>query len=369
MMPKVEPMPGLDGLRAVACLMVFAVHFGQKTQLQGRWGSFDLARLLDNGNTGVALFFALSAFLLGLPFWQSMRQHQPQPDAARFYLLRLARVAPAYYLCMAALVLGNRQWEEEGWLRDVLLHALFVANIDASTTLSINPPFWTLAVEVQFYLLLPGLFLLLRSSDVKRAAWACLVGAVLSYGAHAGLTSAGVLPEMVTTYSLLAHLPHFLMGLATGAWWSLRGQGRGVGPVGSCWVPAVLLVLVLATPLDDLLQWPHARYNLPIVPALLCWLIVLAAQPGAGRRGLASAPLRVLGALSFGIYLVHLPVLNLLARTFPLFGLDPQRDWALYGATGLVTSVVLASLSYGLVERPVRRAVRRLAAAEGSSAP
>lgn len=365
-MPKVEPMPGLDGLRAVACLMVFAVHFGQKTQLQGRWGPFDLARLLDNGNTGVALFFALSAFLLGLPFWQSMRQRQPQPGAARFYLLRLARVAPAYYLCMAALVLGNRLWEEEGWLRDVLLHALFVANVDAGTTLSINPPFWTMAVEVQFYLLLPGLFLLLRGSDVNRAAWACLAAAVLAYAAHAGLERAGVLPKVLTTYSLLAHLPHFLMGLATGAWWTLRGPGGGLGRVRSCWVPALLLVLVLATPLDDWLRWPYARYNLPIVPALLCWLILLAAQPGAGRCGLASAPLRVLGTLSFGIYLVHLPVLNLLARAFPSLGFDPQQDWALYGATSLVASVVLAAVSYGLVERPVRQAVRRLAVAQGS---
>jgi len=47
---------GLDGLRALACLAVFGVHFQQAVSLQGNIGPFDLARFLENGNTGVALF-------------------------------------------------------------------------------------------------------------------------------------------------------------------------------------------------------------------------------------------------------------------------------------------------------------------------
>lgn len=64
----------LDGLRGIACLMVFAVHFGQLSRLQGSFGYFELGRLLENGNSGAALFFALSGFHLSLPYWQAQIQ-------------------------------------------------------------------------------------------------------------------------------------------------------------------------------------------------------------------------------------------------------------------------------------------------------
>jgi len=64
---------GLDGLRALAALAVFGVHFQQITGVAGRVGPFDVQTLLANGNTGVCLFFVLSGFLLSLPFWFGRR--------------------------------------------------------------------------------------------------------------------------------------------------------------------------------------------------------------------------------------------------------------------------------------------------------
>lgn len=355
-------MPGLDGLRALACLMVFLVHFGQKTALQGHWGPFDLARLLANGNTGVALFFSLSGFLLSLPHWSSMRDAQPLPGVSRFYLLRLARVAPAFYGCLAALVVGNQLWLEVGWQRDVGLHGLFLFNLTEHTTLSINPAFWTMAVEVQFYLLMPWLFRLLRGSDVRRAAIANAVLAALAYLAHATLVELAVLPTVVTTYSLLAHLPHFLMGVATAGLLSARrtapeGGGDRHGLLGLA--ATLLLLVILGTPLGDWLQLPYGRYHLPVVPALLCLLIVLAAQRRPGWRLLETRPLQAIGTVSYGIYLCHLPVLNVVARQLPALGLDPRQHWALYGLSSLALTLAVATLSYLVVERRVLRAARR----------
>ena len=63
-----EYLPGLHGLRALAALLVFGVHFNQIVQLDYDIGPFSLYRLLANGNHAVSLFFTLSGFLLSLPF-------------------------------------------------------------------------------------------------------------------------------------------------------------------------------------------------------------------------------------------------------------------------------------------------------------
>lgn len=356
-----QHMPGLDGLRALACLMVFAVHFGQKSALTATWGPFDLGRLLDSGNTGVALFFILSGFLLSLPYWDALARVQPWPGVGRFYALRLARIAPAFYLCLVAMVVGNKLWLEDGWVTDLVLHAAFLANATEATTLSINPPFWTMAVEVQFYLLMPWLFSLVRGADRRRAVVALLVLALFCYGAYAAFARLAPLPPAMTTYSLAAHLPHFLLGMATaGALQAHRGQAadkpasRGV--LAAVWG---LLLVILSTPLADVLQLPHGRYNLPVVPVLLCLVVALSAKPAAGTRLVDMRLVRALGTVSYGVYLFHLPVLNVVARTMTTHQIDPQQRWLVFGLGSLLITLVAAALSHLLVERPVLRLVRR----------
>lgn len=361
--PAPDRLPALDGLRALACLMVFAVHFGQISQVQGQWGPFDLHRLLDNGNTGVALFFTLSAFLLSTPFWQAMRHQRAWPGLGAYWAMRLARVLPAYYLSLLALVVANRLWRQDDAALNLLLHLGLAFNLSEAHAMRINPPFWTLAVEVQFYLLLPGLMWLLKGSDLRRAAMVLVVLAALAYGLHALVAGLALLPPLVSTYSLLAHLPHFLLGVATAAWCcaapapSPGMQGRRrllMGLVG------MALLLVLATPLDEWLRLPHGRYNLPWVPAGLCLLVALAARSGPASGGvLASRPLQALGSLSYAVYLFHLPVMHLAERLMPRLGLSAQADWALFGGVTLAVSLLLAALSWVCLERPVLSAVRR----------
>lgn len=361
--PEQPRLPALDGLRALACLMVFAVHFGQITRLQGQWGVFDLRRLLDNGNTGVALFFTLSAFLLSTPYWLAMRHQRDWPPLGNYWLMRLARVLPAYYLCLLALVVANRLWRQDDAALNLLLHAGFVFNLSEAHAMRINPPFWTLAVELQFYLLLPGLMGLLKGSDPRRAAWVLVLLAALVYALHAVVMGLSLLPPLVGTYSLLAHLPHFLLGMATAAW-CCTAPAPPAGESGRrrllMGLVGLMLLLVLSTPLDNWLSLPHGRYNLPVVPAALCVLVALAARAGPAAGGvLAGRPLRALGAVSYAVYLFHLPVMHLTERLMPRVGLSAQADWALFGAMTLAATLLLAALSWLCVERPVLRTARR----------
>ncbi len=115
---------GLDGLRALACLAVFGVHFQQITGMTGQLGPFEFERFLLNGNTGVSLFFALSGFLLSLPFWRGDLGVPGRPWLARYIRSRVGRILPPYYLCLTVLVIHQRHWASHDELLDTLSHYL-----------------------------------------------------------------------------------------------------------------------------------------------------------------------------------------------------------------------------------------------------
>lgn len=360
--PKLR-IPGLDGLRGLACLLVFGVHFGQLSRLGGSAGVLDLGQWLANGNTGVALFFSLSGYVLSLPYWRAMQRTLPWPSASGFYRDRAARILPAYFACLLGLVLLNRHWQKAGGPYDLLLHLLLVFNFDHSTTLSINPPFWTLAVEAQFYALLPLLMLALRQAGRRTATAALLAIGLAVYTVYALVASARPGQESAAlTYSLLAHAPHFLLGCIAAAWWPAPPAG---GSPRHTWVwdglallALAALPLILATPLDSWLQVPHGRYNLPYVALLCCALIVAVPRSRVGRLLFETWPLRALGTISYGVYLYHLPLQHVTARLMPRWGWQPGEQWPLFLAISLAASVLAAALSYRLLESPLRRALR-----------
>jgi peptidoglycan/LPS O-acetylase OafA/YrhL len=150
----------LDGLRAIACLSVLFFHF--------RWLSSQNISVFPTkgplayvtafflfGNAGVILFFLLSGFLLFLPFAKAlMFEESKWPSVRRFYLRRIFRILPAYYFSLILIVLFTHpeflhlaQW------RVILKFLTFLMNYGPAQ--QINGVFWTLAVEFQFYLLLP----------------------------------------------------------------------------------------------------------------------------------------------------------------------------------------------------------------------
>ncbi len=374
---------GLDGLRGLAALAVFGVHFNQVAQFDHRVGPFDSYRLLANGEGGVALFFILSGLLLGLPFWSATGAGAPGRFDLRTYVLRrLARVVPAYFLALTVLVVIEGLWRiPTGWW-DILLHYTFLHNYAEFSIFSINAPFWTLAVEMQFYALLPLLFFGLRRLASWRIALILLMLGVLAWVLNHWLISATtrtihwpsnpwliwIRPYgAVVTHSLLAHLPHFLIGV-TGGWLfvRLRAKCAYTGTEGSRMAEGVflscltLIVLLLGTPAEDAIQIPYGRYGLPLIPLLLGALVLAAPFARASRRVLDSPPLRGLGLRSYGLYIYHLPCLNFVDRRMAVYGLDAPEHWLIFGSAGFALSLVVASLSYTLVERPVLAAVRRL---------
>lgn len=374
-----DHIPSLDGLRALACLAVFGVHFQQAVSLRGNIGPFDLARLLENGNTGVALFFVLSGFLLSIPFWRSLERAEPVPRWRVFWVKRAVRILPAYFLCLTLLVVHNRVWEQPGESTNILLHYLLLFNYSPQHIFSINPPFWTLAVEVQFYILLPLIFLVIAAFPRWLQMPAVVGFAVFAYVALIGVIQCepcrewwpwngqdDVTQNPVFTYSLLAHLPHFLLGVLGGGGYSMLKDARRRhfcairnGSEAVFLLAAVLIFIILATPLDTRLAIPFGRYNLPFVPVLLALIVLSSSHTSLIKALLELPPVRWIGYVSYGVYIFHLPVLNVVGRTMRSAGLDTKEHWLILLVAALTLTLAVAAISYYLVERPILRRIRR----------
>ena len=195
-------------------------------------GPFDLATLLANGNHGVALFFSLSGFLLSLPYWRAIEGNGPYPELTKYFRNRIIRIVPAYYVILSILIFASRYWKIPGTGFDIVSHYLFVFNFTEFGIFSISPQFWTLAVEIQFYLLLPFLFLCARVW-VKRFNILIGIGllfiicfsaqlfmlkkidTVIPWPYNTWLT--WIMPNgAVINHSLVATFPHFLLGVIAG---------------------------------------------------------------------------------------------------------------------------------------------------------
>ncbi len=167
-------LPQLDGLRGIAVMMVLSAH---------AWGAAGLpsvsipmpltpwhigvTSILASGAWGVALFFVLSGFLLSQGWFRADYMGESRPDLRRYLRLRLFRIVPAYYCCLlftATLLTGFIIRSELVYSGKGLvifgIHAAFLPSFLESNLVPYNGAWWTLTLEMMFYLILPWLVVL-----------------------------------------------------------------------------------------------------------------------------------------------------------------------------------------------------------------
>jgi peptidoglycan/LPS O-acetylase OafA/YrhL len=367
----VNPLPALDGLRALAVILVLLFHAWNDLPGYIQPGQDPYQYPLNYGRTGVHLFFVLSGFLLFLPFARSMFGLQAHPSARLFYLRRLLRVGPAYWACLVFLTIGTLFVLNK--LADVALHAVFLSNAFTQTTFSINGVFWTMAVEVQYYAALP----LIGWAAVKvsqrwspRVAAVSLIGALVvislcsnyivktSRFSHIPILSALLLSE----YSLPFWLAIFGCGIACSiayvyltdvrretAHTDLRRWGTGAFIVGV----GIGLGIVFLPGANNL---PYKDLTFGMIYAALLFG-VLFGTPLASNL-FASSAVRFIGLISYSLYLWHTVVLDVVQTRLPVT--MPISEKVVIGCLiGGPLAIAVAYLSFQLFERPFIRMRKR----------
>ncbi len=333
----------IEGLRAVAVLLVVACHCGVS------W--------CRGGFIGVDVFFVLSGYLItGLLVAEIRRTSRL--DLPRFYARRARRLLPALLLVLVAtlaagaLIQGPQEIEFAG--RAARATALYVSNVffDQNAADYFAPdvesnPFlhtWSLGVEEQFYLVWPLLLLLgmRRGRSNRPLIW--LLAAVASLSLLFCIWSTAHRPTLAF-YELPARAWEFGLGGLLACAGVSRLRGATASLVG--WL-GLAGILVAAYLLRDGAGFPGW---LATVPALGT-VAVLSAGPARSPCGvgllLDSRPMQYLGARSYSWYLWHWPFIVLAAAMAPAI---PVVGKVIVGAASLGA----ASLTYRLVEQPVRK--------------
>jgi peptidoglycan/LPS O-acetylase OafA/YrhL len=359
--------PALDGLRALAALLVVASHAGATTGFTNDSG---VGAYLARSEVGVATFFLLSGFVLYRPFAVSHVGGAAVPPAIIFWRRRALRIFPAYWVALTfvPLVLGRRLVAGAG---DVVAYYGLLQVYDPERVVGGLYQAWTLATEIGFYVALPVVAAAIArrgagpAEQLRRelVAMAGLYAAAVVF--RIGLLVLGDSDHAFTWFP--AWLDVFALGMGLAA---LSAYAWTVGEVpaplrrlgdhaGLCWAGAAAVFWFLATQVDvprELVPIdPDARMTAQLlygVIALLLTLPLVVCPTGGGpvRRALSSRPLTALGLVSYGIYLWHVAWIE---RTIDWTG--PGRgaaDFVLVTAVALVASVTTAAVSYLVVERP-----------------
>ncbi len=154
----------LDGVRAVAVLIVVWYHFWQQSWIIPAAGPVNLDWLPRNGAIAVDMMVLLSGFCLFLPYARSMVYGDRTPSISDFYVRRAAWIMPSYYFALFLILflfaLPLREYANSAeLLKDFVPHLFFVHNWFPASALSthLNGVLWTVGVMVQFYLIFPFL--------------------------------------------------------------------------------------------------------------------------------------------------------------------------------------------------------------------
>lgn len=395
MEPHADPktmtwLPGADGLRATAAVLVFFQHASFLT-----YAMFNSAAggVLARFDVAPAIFFALSGFLLARPYVGAILDGRPLPKTGSYYRRRILRIMPAYWVALTLTYVWLRPesaTRAEGL--DYPLHYLLLQIYPGDTFPKGISPAWTLAVEASFYALLPLLAIggarLVRGLHGPSKRALALLGAVgvlavlsliwrsVIYGIHGPYQAALWLPGTFC---------EFAVGLTAAvlAMWAARREAPRIvtDALGRhdllWWAIAAALIVFSASQLGLARGLDHANWSRELfgevtrLGAAALMLLPVAFGPqdkGVIRRMLRSWPIGPLGVASYGFFLFHVPVIEVALRWTDhemfLAGewgtgigiLSPEVWWPVLVA--FVLSVVAGALSWFLVEKPIIRSHR-----------
>jgi len=382
---------GADFLRAVACLAVLMHHLSFRMDID-RVPELaqPIIRFLVMGSFGVTIFFVLSGYLLARPFWVALDGGKAMPSLRIYWIRRLARIVPGFWLALVAsllldLWLGSATLDGQTMIR-VISGAFLFSDWHWVTLFPVdnNGPLWSIGFEVTSYMLLPLCFFLIfpmgRGGWAARLSWLAVIAVVLVL--HTLIVAYAPIDEVergwdhglvggakawMPRYNPIGFFAIFGIGaLAAGVQVMLAGRRHaafdliGIGAV----LALGMIVGMHVGGLSEGFGWLGIPYAFPAMPlATGVALVALSLSRHAGQM-LDSPPVRFVARISFGIYIWHFLIMWLAPRVVPnafnTGGPDGWTNWLLTSAGVIAVTLVVATASFYLVEQPAVRWARRL---------
>ncbi len=336
-------IPEIDGLRAIALMAVFLFHFEAQTSMffskdpVGRL----LGRFARDGFFGVPIFFAISAFIVSLPFARAWLQNGPPVSIRQFYLRRLIRLEPPYIINLIILwVLGGAFLT---FLPSLAASLIYQHQLIYGYFNPVNTVWWSLEIEFQFYFLAPLLTLLFL---VKRA-WLrrlLLVATALAVIALRHQENRRV------ELSLLGQFESFAVGLLLVDFYLTSWQGAKPARPWLDWVGAGAWIAILPA-----LGLPSVFWRQSLVSTLL-FLALLGSLGGVRLpRILSNRWVFTFGGMCYSFYMYHQVLIDLFIPVIDKQVKTLGPDWLKYLVEFLFVFplvTVISAVAFLYLEKP-----------------
>jgi peptidoglycan/LPS O-acetylase OafA/YrhL len=354
-------VPQIDGLRFIAIMSVIAYHVSLSylfhrgyTNATQPVPKFLVNTIFAAGHNGVPLFFAISGFILSLPFARQALTGAPAVNLREYYIRRLTRIEPPYVIqllvMLALCVLVFRRlpshaklYHNPDWFRFALSHIgaslIYMNGLIFGDHPYPNFVLWSLEVEVQFYLLAPLLARLFLIRDHARRR-ACLITLFLL-----GITLTSLFGNHYRVWtSLLGNIQFFMIGFFFA---DVHAVGRLANSPGERkWDLAFLLAGALVVCGEN----GTATFTLPVA-IIVCFL---AAFRGIlAVRFLRNPWIVTVGGMCYTIYLYHVVLISIAVKVSEKVRLsNPSADLLLQFVLLLAAIIPISALLFMILERP-----------------
>jgi peptidoglycan/LPS O-acetylase OafA/YrhL len=375
----------IDGLRFLAIAVVLVWHIAlRSSRYAGYWNHHgehiaNLYGWFPHGEVGVGLFFFISGYIIAQPFFSRPKVEWKIVD---FYLRRLRRIYPPYIvavtLCLLAVIASgyhNSRLGHENLYVSYLTSLIYMHGFVFNASSTINPPAWSLELEMQFYVLIPFFMLLYLGSRTtpfhQRFAFGCAVIALAIVGSS--LLDLAAPFDGRFRYGLLSHVYLFCAGVV------VADYAQAHDPIKAAPSRAfdAVFILGLATMFGLGLYltrvdarpgggWPDILAAATMLVGVVS--IYFGAMRGrVGRLVMADPWLGLIGTMCFSIYLVHIVIVEGVGSLM-LHRPGLHDAWAVWGVHLFVLTPAALGVSavfYLCVERPFMT-TRRVGGARAS---
>jgi len=356
-------IPGLDGLRAIAFLLVFALHTGY----------------LQIGWVGVSLFFVLSGFLITGILLDMKKSLSGKEYFIKFYGRRFLRIFPLYYFYLVLMALVTtwlisvpfrpkymQLFLDQVWYAVLYVYDFFFATSSIRFSGFLDH-FWSLSVEEQFYIFWPLLILLVPEKWLKKLFISFIVLGLAFRITFFFVHTSGVFRFLADTPSLAiyplpfshmdafafgAYISRFPIARAKQQFFLLLGlipivgfvsQYVATGSIGA--ISAFGYPLLLPDAYQFIWGYSLLNYFFAVI-------IYGVAREKWFTRFLEWRVLRYLGKISYGLYVYHFPIVWFSGRIAD-FGIAPPLVKPLTALLALLATILVASFSFHFLERPI----------------
>ncbi|MFI5196439.1 MAG: acyltransferase family protein [Chitinophagales bacterium] len=308
-------LPELDGMRFLSLSLVTLFHirgyFLEKTNIQFADNPKDyywLNRFFVNADRSVPLFFAISGFILCLPFAHHYINHGKKISLKQYYLRRVTRLEPPYFIVMiciflAQLALGTNTFH-------VLFPSLLASLIYSHNFIFHHSPLvtvvaWTLEVEIQYYILAPYLFRLLTLPKIVRR---CLIASLIIFFVMMQYLYP---PSFLSIYG---SIQHFLIGILIADFYVC---GFAIDFFKKGWITplaAVVFLIMFFMPRWEYYPYPSRLPLAILFPFMIGLFYYIILRNETVKKVFSYKFIPIIGGMCYTTYLIHYTVISMLGR-------------------------------------------------------